>query len=136
MKGLVLTLTAAAAATAAVIAVTTTPAVAIPSTVEGDAASAALLKARLHAVYCAAGGDRFGCGPDGTPAGEMPSDDYLAARSVLCGAHPELQGCEVPPVAADVAASSGYVEGGEEGEGTDGSCEGGVCPAPTSAAAV
>ncbi|GAB0489874.1 hypothetical protein MMPV_001100 [Pyropia vietnamensis] len=136
MKGLVFTLVVAAAATATVIATTITPAVAIPSTVEGDAASAALLKARLHAVYCAAGGDRFGCAPDGTPAGDMPSDDYLAARSVLCGAHPELQGCEVPPVEADVAASSGYVEGGEEVKGAEGSCEEGVCPAPTPATAV
>lgn len=126
MKGLVLTLAATTAIAAAVMAAATTPAGAIPSTVEGDAASAALLKARLHAVYCAAGGDRFGCGPDGAPAGEMPSDDYLAARSVLCGAHPALQGCEVPPVAADVAASSGYEEGEGGGEG---SCEGGVCPA-------
>lgn len=133
MKGLVLTLAAAAAAAAVVMAAATTPAAAIPSTVEGDAASAATLKARLHAVYCAAGGDRYGCGVDGTPDGEMPSDDYLAARSVLCGAHPALQGCAVPPVAADVAASSGYEEE-ERGERGEGTCDGGVCPATAAAA--
>lgn len=135
MKVLLHTLAATVAAAATAVAVTT-PAAAIPSTVEGDAASAALLKTRLHAVYCAAGGDSFGCGPDGRPDGEMPSDDYLATRAVLCGAHPALQGCEVPPLAADVAASSGYEQpGGEGGEGGEGTCEGGVCPAATTSAA-
>lgn len=134
MKVLFRTLAATVAAATAVAV--TTPAAAIPSTVEGDAASAALLKARLHAVFCAADGDSFGCGPDGRPDGEMPSDDYLAARAVLCGAHPALQGCEVPPLAADVAASSGYEQpGGEGGEAGEGTCEGGVCPAATTAAA-
>jgi len=105
MKKLLTATAVAVAMGALTLGTTPSPAAAIPSSTEGDAARGASLKARLHAVYCAAGGDRYGCGADGKPVGDLPPDDYLALRALLCDAHPTVEGCDVPPLAADVAAS-------------------------------